>query len=117
MNTKQIANFLRGLHRNTLDGNVSWQDGGNDIYFTILKDVKVLLEGREGGPFDEMDYFVKFETLDGIFIEEFSDVDLKSVQDNSYSLMKETYKTARLRALGLEQKLDDALMFFDDDFF
>ena len=111
----KLADFMKRLHKNTLDGTISWQETFEDDKYQISfpkYTLQILMNEDSTG---DISYIVQIFNEEGKLIEDISDYDISNEIPHGFVMMKEIYERARSQAMGLDKALDDIMTYLPPD--
>ena len=120
---RKLANLACKLYQKTIQGDVNWEETAwTGTYQASFADYSILISLQPSHKGGEDDVKISIRDGEGNEIESFLDVDLEDswllefgVVETSYSLLKDTYDTARRAALGSEKAINEILSVLEDD--
>ena len=117
MSYQKIADIITKISEKTKNESIEWETTEKEgVYQVSLSNYSVRVfkvPGREN-PMEEEDYIIQVMNGQGEIVEEVSDVDIKSVLTDAYTMMKSTFELARRKAMGVDVALDSILGELDD---
>jgi hypothetical protein len=110
MGNEKMVSLLQKLYQRTSEGRVPWQETEMpEVFQAAFPGYAVRIHHDP----DSGDIVLSLFNEEGAQIEEVTDEDIKNELQNSFTLMKDLYDTARRTAMGVEEALDKILAELD----
>ena len=116
MSERKIARIVLRLAEKTLNDEIDWEESSVDNnYVATFSGYSISISEEPGFDADSPDYVLNIRNEDGLVIESKTDVELKDYMSESFIKMKNLHQSARRKAMGVDDALDNILSQLDDD--
>ena len=110
MVSKQVVELVKALQSQGFENKLSWKETDTENVFETTVGSATLRIREDADPFSDRapDYFLEIVRDDRV-LERVSDGELSSYLHDSYQTMSEIYSSARAKARGIADIVDDVL--------